>query len=905
MNKSFTLVEVLVGIALMLIIFIGIFGAYQLSLKVIMQSKARVTAVAIGNQQIEQVRNIPYEDVGVISGYPDGKIKGVATTTRGNVEYTITARVDYIDDPRDGLGVSDNAPGCPEDYQHCVNDYKKVNFKVSWVGHFGGEIFFNSIVAPGDCYQECGEKGGIIKVSAAHENGNPVEFVYIEVDNINASSSYFGLHKDSTPADGDSYFVLPPEIDSYRIKVSKTGYSSDQTYGKDEVYQGKVIANPTKPHASVLEGQIWPVSFKIDKLSKFSIKVLEAKAGNVYYVRKSGDNDNDGLSPDAAFFTIQKAAETLIAGDMLFVGAGDYNEEVSPQSSGTSAAQIVYIADTTGVYTGDAGVVKIIAESNGFYIENEKYIKIYGFKITNATSSGVFIKGASTGNIELINNTIYSNLGDGIYVESASDVVLSHNVLYSNLNGIFLNSSDSSSLIKNTLYQNGFDGIKLKGSGNVVLEFNEVFSNGERGIFVYSNNNHCQIKNNIVYLNAGDGIKVFDHASSMNFYNNKSYSNQGSGIVFEKSISNANNISSNLVYANQKSGIALSDSCVNNTILNNTFFQNSENGILIELGSNNNEIKNNIVINNVLAGIKVSDSPNIDNSYNNVWQNNPNYDGISAATTSICLDPLIIDSDGPDDVWGGSNGIDDSFELSQISAGQLQDSPCLNTGSDTASNLGMDNKTTRTDNIGDSGIVDTGFHYSLEFSPVFPSSPDPFGVEISNTEFHLLLEEQAGVPAIVGTDSFLNNIYKYSEDHETDVNGFLEIDDAEFGSYIFSDFKSFGQDLDLMISWPSPMSIYLAPDVVQEVKLGLKAKNTLLATVQDAGDSKPLFSAEVRVFKVGYDSKKVTNADGQAYFIPLEKDWYNLEVSADGYATSTTSVFTNGHAEKTVNLNKL
>jgi hypothetical protein len=51
------------------------------------------------------------------------------------------------------------------------------------------------------------------------------------------------------------------------------------------------------------------------------------------------------------------------------------------------------------------------------------------------------------------------------------------------------------------------------------------------------------------------------------------------------------------------------------------------------------------------------------------------------------------------------------YYLSQIAAGQGADSPCLNTGSNTAANLGMDDKTTRTDSVTDAGQVDMGYHY--------------------------------------------------------------------------------------------------------------------------------------------------------------------------------------------------
>ena|GEM_PF-1176658 len=51
------------------------------------------------------------------------------------------------------------------------------------------------------------------------------------------------------------------------------------------------------------------------------------------------------------------------------------------------------------------------------------------------------------------------------------------------------------------------------------------------------------------------------------------------------------------------------------------------------------------------------------------------------------------------------------YYLSQTAAGQMQDSPCVGAGSDTAANMDLDTLTTRTDEVEDTGIVDMGYHY--------------------------------------------------------------------------------------------------------------------------------------------------------------------------------------------------
>jgi hypothetical protein len=73
----------------------------------------------------------------------------------------------------------------------------------------------------------------------------------------------------------------------------------------------------------------------------------------------------------------------------------------------------------------------------------------------------------------------------------------------------------------------------------------------------------------------------------------------------------------------------------------------------------------------------------------------------SGGTGNINADPLFI---------SGPLGL---YYLSQISAGQFSNSPCVNVGSDTSTNLGMNGVTTRTDNAVDDGTVDMGYHYPM------------------------------------------------------------------------------------------------------------------------------------------------------------------------------------------------
>jgi hypothetical protein len=76
------------------------------------------------------------------------------------------------------------------------------------------------------------------------------------------------------------------------------------------------------------------------------------------------------------------------------------------------------------------------------------------------------------------------------------------------------------------------------------------------------------------------------------------------------------------------------------------------------------------------------------------------------------------------------NGPGGDHYLSQVVAGQAIRSPCVNGGSNSAANLGMWIRTTRTDEVGDEGRVDMGYHYPM------PNVPDVnLAVDLNMDEF--------------------------------------------------------------------------------------------------------------------------------------------------------------------------
>jgi len=99
--------------------------------------------------------------------------------------------------------------------------------------------------------------------------------------------------------------------------------------------------------------------------------------------------------------------------------------------------------------------------------------------------------------------------------------------------------------------------------------------------------------------------------------------------------------------------------------------------------------------------------------------------------TEILNDPPLFVS--------GSSG---DYYLSQIESGQAAQSPVVDRGGDSAAVMHLDTMTTRTDQIGDDGMVDQGFHYYQTTSsggierPNNPSQPSSFGLAIFPNPFN-------------------------------------------------------------------------------------------------------------------------------------------------------------------------
>ncbi len=291
MRKGFTLVDVLVGISLMLILFLGIFGAFQLGLKTVGLTKAKITATSLANQKLEEVRNLPYAEIGIEGIDEGGGISGFEYYPEESQEYLIETEVFCRNNPADG---SQDA---------CLCDYKTVAVSVSWSFSFPGEINLATDVAPKNDIQECEKAGGVLEVNVFDAQGLGVGSIEVEVENVNTGNQDYCVTDAGGLCHGEKgiFLASSTEPEDYKVTVPSPGtsleYSAQQTFRSGDVYDSTTIANPENPNATIFNGQITEASFSIDRLGAFAVEVYSSRGRKVF--EDEFDND-DKISSSAS-----------------------------------------------------------------------------------------------------------------------------------------------------------------------------------------------------------------------------------------------------------------------------------------------------------------------------------------------------------------------------------------------------------------------------------------------------------------------------------------------------------------------------------------------------------------------------------------------------------------------------
>lgn len=203
---------------------------------------------------------------------------------------------------------------------------------------------------------------------------------------------------------------------------------------------------------------------------------------SAYYVSWSEGNDANAGTASAPWRTLQHAADSLAAGDVVTVRAGLY-AGFQLTTDGTASAPIRFVAEP-GVTIDRPNAVT----PDAINLEGADYVVIDNFTITGAGRAGI----RTVANHHV---TIRHNLRDqtgsqwGIFASFSDDLLVENNQVTRQMeHGIYVSNSDRPVIRGNAAWENGGSGIHLRGDADeggdgiitgALLEGNELWRNGD------------------------------------------------------------------------------------------------------------------------------------------------------------------------------------------------------------------------------------------------------------------------------------------------------------------------------------------------------------------------------------------------------------------------------------------
>jgi len=324
---------------------------------------------------------------------------------------------------------------------------------------------------------------------------------------------------------------------------------------------------------------------------------------STYYVKKTGNDANDGLSEGTAKLTITAALGAISGSDTIIVHTGTYEElihygliGIPSGSSGSPTTIMAATGETVTIKapTGSADAYSVVGIFGPSYVtfkdfildaDNEvngtvtveypsEHIRFEGNVIKNAIFNGL---GVFASNNEFIGNDIHTNgfsatfgaggsWGYGVYLSGAGNLFERNDVHFNSRYGFHLYSQvgsvNNNIIRKNRVFENGQEAngaeILVGGAGNRI--YNNLIFNGNR-----------------VGIGGSIGVPIVQHAIQVDYsgpdsnaiYNNTCYNMPGYGVILGTDSSVVDTVIKNNIFRTMDLGDVFNAGGASGTVTSN------------------------------------------------------------------------------------------------------------------------------------------------------------------------------------------------------------------------------------------------------------------------------------------------------------------------------------------------
>lgn len=260
-RPALTIIEIVIDIGIISLVATAILTLMAINIRSAIFAQMRVIASNLANQRIEEIRNLPYDQVATEHGaiLPQGTLKDSENLTQAGFNLTVEIRAVYVDDPFDGSVPIDTAP----------YDYKKVTVSVYRPGHNNPLTTLTTNISSKAA--ETTSNTGILLTKVVDGLNNPIENAQVTVTNtaVNPNINIIAY------TDNFGLIMIPklPPSSSYTVSSTKTGYSTEVTVSPTECTN-----LPPSPEASpspnIITQQVTNLTLQIRCLTDLEMTML-------------------------------------------------------------------------------------------------------------------------------------------------------------------------------------------------------------------------------------------------------------------------------------------------------------------------------------------------------------------------------------------------------------------------------------------------------------------------------------------------------------------------------------------------------------------------------------------------------------------------------------------------------